>query len=88
MRQLNIIKPPIIAALGRFSMKFIMEVFGLGDKLQSISRLHGQAFEAQADYGEVKIVILYHPAVVIYNPQKFAVLKQDFQVLKELRLKN
>lgn len=84
VRQLDIIKPPIIATLGRFSMKFIMELFGLLDKLQSISHLHGQVFDAQADYGEVKIIIFYHPAVAIYNPQKFSVLKQDFQILTQL----
>jgi len=79
-RQINIIKPKIIATLGRFSMKYIMEKFGLGDKLQSISKIHGQAFEAEADYGKVKIIPLYHPAVALYGGN-MEVLKKDFRTL-------
>lgn len=82
-RQISIIKPEVIATLGRFSMKYIMEKFGLGDKLQPISKMHGQAFEAETNYGKVKVVPLYHPATALYG-ESMDVLKKDFKTLKEV----
>jgi len=82
VRQLGIIKPKIIAALGRFSMEFIMKLYKLDDKLQKISLLHGQIFETKASWGKTKIIPLYHPAVALYNANQFTVLKHDFQALK------
>jgi len=82
IRQINIIQPEIIATLGRFSMDFIMKFFNLQDKLLSISRLHGKEFIAKSSWGKVTIIPFYHPAVALYNPQKFIILKQDFQILK------
>jgi uracil-DNA glycosylase len=79
--QINIIKPEVIATLGRFSMKYIMEKFGLGDELQPISKMHGQVFETKTDYGEVKIIPLYHPAVALYGGD-IEVLKKDFSNLR------
>jgi len=81
-RQIQIIQPKIIATLGRFSMRYIMEKFGLGDKLDSISNLHGKKFKTKTDYGEVFVVVLYHPAAAIYNPKLKEVLKKDFKMLK------
>lgn len=81
-RQINIIKPEIIAALGRFSMAYIMNKFDLSSKLESISRIHGKIFNAQTDSGIVKIIPLYHPAVAIYNSNMKGELLKDFQVLK------
>src|SRR3989344_6073145 len=66
-RQIEIIRPVIIATLGRFSMKYILEKFDLPEKNQSITLLHGKALDAIAAYGPVIIVPLYHPAVVLYN---------------------
>lgn len=82
IRQLEIIKPKIIAALGRFSMEFIMRVYGLESKLQKISLLHGQVFETKASWGKIKIIPFYHPAVVLYNSNQLTLLKNDFQALK------
>ncbi len=82
-RQISIIKPEVIATLGRFSMQYIMERLGLADKLKSISQLHGQSFEADTDYGKVQIVPLYHPATALYG-QDISVLKKDFKILKKV----
>lgn len=79
-RQINIIQPKVIATLGRFSMNYIMEKFGLENKLQPISKMHGQIFEAETDYGKVKIIPLYHPATALYG-ESMEVLKKDFKVL-------
>lgn len=52
-RQIGIIKPKVIVLLGRHSMKYIMEKFGLESQLTSISRMHGKVFEAEAGYGKI-----------------------------------
>lgn len=80
--QIEIIKPEIIATLGRFSMAYIMKKFGLESELKSISAIHGKVFIAQTSYGSVKIIPLYHPAVAVYGTNK-EILKKDFKVLKE-----
>jgi len=81
-RQLEIIKPEIIATLGRFSMEFIMKLYKLENKLQKISLLHGQVFETNTLWGKTKIIPFYHPAVVLYNSNQLTLLKNDFQALK------
>lgn len=81
-RQINVIQPKIIATLGRFSMGYIMEKFGLQAALAPISKLHGELFEARASYGLVKILPLYHPAAAIYNQHLKGTLFEDFKKLK------
>lgn len=84
-RQIEIIQPQVIATLGRFSMDYIMRKFNLIVMLQTISRMHGKVFEAEAPYGKIKIVPLYHPAVAVYNANTKDELKKDFQALREFR---
>ena len=83
-RQIEIIRPEIIATLGRFSMAYIMKKFGLESELRSISQIHGKVFSAQTSYGSVKIIPLYHPAVAVYGTNK-EILKKDFETLKQFR---
>ncbi len=83
-RQIEIIKPKVIATLGRFSMVYIMKKFGLDSELEPISKIHGRSFEANTSYGTVKIVPLYHPAVALYNGSTKAELMKDFKVLANL----
>jgi uracil-DNA glycosylase family 4 len=64
-RQINIIKPKVIATLGRHSMKYIFERYGLSSALASISKIHGTAFTGKTSYGDVTIIALYHPAAKI-----------------------
>ncbi len=45
VRQIEIIKPEVIATLGRFSMDYIMKKFGLESELKSISVIHGKVFD-------------------------------------------
>src|SRR3989338_4703656 len=66
-RQIDTIQPKVIATLGRFSMPYIMNKFGLAVELKSISQIHGKVFAAKAPYGDVSIITLYHPAVALYN---------------------
>ncbi len=82
-RQIEIIKPKVIATLGRFSMAYIMKKFGLEGVLEPISALHGKVFSVRAPYGDISIVPLYHPAVAVYNPHMIEKLKDDFKVILE-----
>jgi uracil-DNA glycosylase family 4 len=83
-RQIEIIKPTVIATLGRFSMQYIMNRYGLSQNLGPISDLHGKVFETEIEGIKVKFIPLYHPAVAIYNQHSKATLLKDFQVLKTL----
>lgn len=82
-RQIEIIKPLVIATLGRFSMKYIMEKFGLNDKIGQISDVHGKEFPANASYGPVNIIPLYHPAVALYDGSNKETLLNDFRALEK-----
>lgn len=83
-RQIDIIQPTVIATLGRFSMVYIVEKFGLQAELKPISSMHGKVFEAQTSYGNVHIVPLYHPAVALYNGGMRGTLIEDFKVMKKV----
>ncbi|MES2470623.1 MAG: uracil-DNA glycosylase [Patescibacteria group bacterium] len=82
-RQIKILQPKVIATLGRYSMNYIMNKFKMELELEPISKAHGKVYKAQASYGPVTIVPLYHPAAAIYNQALKGTLKKDFQVLKQ-----
>ncbi len=82
-RQIEIIKPEVIATLGRFSMAYIMNKSGLESELKTITQIHGKVFSAATSYGEIKIIPLYHPAVAVYGTNK-EILRKDFKILAEL----
>jgi DNA polymerase len=81
--QIDIIQPRIIATLGRFAMEFLFDFFQMPGKGQKISKLHGSRLEAQASYGKVIVVPLYHPAVALYTTEQRETLAADFQVLRQ-----
>ncbi|MBL7150124.1 MAG: uracil-DNA glycosylase [Candidatus Pacebacteria bacterium] len=82
-KQIEIIKPKVICPLGRHSMKFLMEKFNLKDKIQPIGKIHGQVFEIKNLFQKITIIPLYHPAVILYNPNMKKILEKDFQVIKQ-----
>lgn len=82
-RQIDILKPKVIATLGRHSMKYIFEKYGLSLDLDVVSKIHGKEFKGTTAYGEVTVVALYHPAVALYNGSMKGVLLEDFKVLKK-----
>jgi len=81
-RQIEIIRPQVIATLGRYSYGYIMKKFDLDLEIEPISKAHGKSYNAEAGYGNIKIVALYHPAVAIYNRSTLDTLKNDFEILK------
>lgn len=82
-RQIEIIQPKVFAALGRFSMEFILKLFDVHEKKQKISDLHGTVIPVETAYGEAHVVPLYHPAVALYNANQKTTLLEDFKVLRQ-----
>ncbi|RLI99813.1 MAG: uracil-DNA glycosylase [Candidatus Aenigmatarchaeota archaeon] len=81
-RQIAIIKPRIIATLGRYSMRYIFEKYGIG--AGGISKIHGKVYNINTIFFKGKVVALYHPAVAVYNPNMKEVLMEDFKEIKKL----
>lgn len=81
-RIIDIIEPGVIVTLGRFAMQYILRKFDLPEKNGKISRLHGKLIKTQARYGELHIVPLYHPAVVLYSATQKETLRKDFEKLR------
>jgi DNA polymerase len=79
--QIEIIQPKIVVTLGRYAMGYVMKKFGKESELEPIGKAHGKAYDAQASYGAIKIVTLYHPCVAVYNPRNLPNLKKDFEIL-------
>lgn len=82
-RQIEILKPKLVVTLGRFSMNYVMDKFDLGFYKEPISTAHGNVYDAQASYGEIKIIPLYHPAAAIYNRDLISTLEEDFKAIKK-----
>lgn len=82
-RQIDIIQPQVIVALGRFSMEFILKKYKSPQQNGKISQLHGKLLSVQASYGEIYVLPLYHPAVALYNASQKSTIQQDFLVLKQ-----
>ena len=84
-KQIKIINPKVICTLGNYSTAFIFEKYGLKDKLQGISKIHGKVFEVGNLFDSLKIIPLYHPAVATYNPNMKKILKEDFKILEKFK---
>ena len=84
-RQIEIIKPKIICPLGRYSMQFLMEKFGLENEIESIGKIHGKVFKTKTILPGLFLIPLYHPATVIYNLNMKEILKKDFKILEKFK---
>lgn len=80
-RQIEIIRPRVIATLGCFAMDFILSRYDLPQQGQKISKLHGRRLEVEVGYGPLTFVPLYHPAVALYNRNQRGTLEEDFATL-------
>ena len=91
-RQIEIIQPKAIVALGRYAMRYIMKMFDLESQLEPIGSAHGKAYSTTVRLNgkssrstELDIVVLYHPCVAVYNPNNLSSLKKNFEVLKKYK---
>ncbi len=82
VRQLRMIRPRIVVALGRISGKTLYEL--AGKKWRGISRERGKPVEARIAGMDVTLLATYHPAAALYNPRLRGVLEEDFKVLASL----
>ena len=80
--QIKVINPKIIATLGKYATTYILQKFNV--PLSNISSLHGKMFDIETPFGPKKIIPLFHPAVATYDPSKFAILLNDFQMFKDI----
>ena len=64
-------------------MQYILDMFKMAESGTPISKLHGKKLKAQASFGPITVIPLYHPAVALYNPGTRKAMEADFQLLKE-----
>lgn len=82
-RQIEIIAPKVVVALGRFAMEYLFARYGVEAEGKTISELHGSVYEGKVGKKKIKIVALYHPSACIYNQKLKGVIKEDFKILKQ-----
>jgi uracil-DNA glycosylase family 4 len=77
LRQIEIISPKVIVALGTFSAQLLLSTN------EKISKLRGTMY----DYKGIKLIPTYHPAFLLRNPNMKEAVWKDMQlVIKELKL--
>lgn len=81
-RQIRIIRPEVILALGRHSTAYFLKK--IGRKCSSIMAMRGKVFIITIDDKKVKVFPTLHPAAALYNPRLRSVLEEDFRRLLKL----
>ncbi len=84
-RQVSLLRPGIIVTLGNFATSYLLEKFGF--KADGIGKVHGKIFGVSNLLIRAKILPMYHPAVILRNPNLFENFMEDFRVLKTLMQK-
>jgi DNA polymerase len=73
-KQIDIIKPKVIVALGTFAARALLRT------LDPISRLRGTVFE----YRGAKLIPTFHPAYLLRNPASKREVWEDMKVVRQL----
>ena len=73
-RQIDVIKPKVIVALGAFAARALLR------SLDPISRLRGRVY----DYRGAKLVPTFHPAYLLRNPSSKREVWEDMKLVKRL----
>src|SRR5882724_4561803 len=73
-RQIDIVKPKVIVALGKFGAQTLLRT------LDPISRLRGRVF----DYRGAKLIPTFHPAYLLRNPASKREVWEDMKLVKSL----
>ncbi len=79
-RQIQIIKPKIIATLGRHSTRYILSKVNV--KVSGITEARGRIYTARLLDLPIKVIPTFHPAAVLYNPDYKFALEEDFKIIK------
>ncbi len=78
-RQMYVLRPRVILALGRFSAEYLMKRYGNPDKVTGITKMHGQEYAAAADDFSFTLIPLFHPAAALYDSSKRETLIEDMK---------
>lgn len=70
-RQISVIKPQFICALGTFSAQTLLKT------TEPISKLRGKFF----DYNEIRFMPTFHPSYLLRNPEKKREVWEDMKLL-------
>ena len=73
-QQIDIIKPKVIVALGKFAAQSLLRT------LDPISRLRGRVY----DYRGAKLIPTFHPAYLLRNPASKREVWEDMKVVRDL----
>jgi uracil-DNA glycosylase family 4 len=73
-RQIDVIKPKVIVALGKFGAQTLLRT------LDPISRLRGRVFE----YRGAKLIPTFHPAYLLRNPSSKRDVWEDMKLVRKL----
>jgi uracil-DNA glycosylase len=73
-RQIDIIQPKVIVALGKFGAQTLLRT------LDPISRLRGRVFE----YRGAKLIPTFHPAYLLRNPSSKREVWEDMKLVRKL----
>jgi DNA polymerase len=73
-RQIDVIKPKVIVALGKFAAQALLRT------LDPISRLRGRVF----DYRGAKLIPTFHPAYLLRNPSSKREVWDDMKLVRRL----
>ncbi|MCY0868239.1 MAG: type-4 uracil-DNA glycosylase [Desulfurococcus sp.] len=77
IKQIELIKPKLIVALGRHAARTLFRIAGL--KWSNMSEMHGKPYSARIAGLHVFIVPTFHPAAALYNPGLKSTLEEDFK---------
>lgn len=81
-RLLGIIEPRVVAPMGNSAVEYILEKYGLWEAV--IGDVHGKPQRVKAQWGEIIVYPLYHPAAAIYNRKLLGELEGDMKGLAAL----
>jgi len=81
-RQIELLKPKIIVALGRHAAKTLARESGISFK--GITRERGKIMKVKIYGLNISLVYTYHPAAALYNPNLKNIIEGDFNKIKEL----
>ena len=73
-RQIDIVKPKVIVALGKFGAQTLLRT------LDPISRLRGRVY----DYRGAKLIPTFHPAYLLRNPSSKREVWEDMKLVRSL----
>ena len=73
-RQIDVIKPKVIVALGKFGAQTLLRT------LDPISRLRGRVY----DYRGAKLIPTFHPAYLLRNPSSKREVWEDMKLVRSL----